>query len=103
MEYSLLEVEPHEGGVVLLRLNRPDQRNALSIQLRDEISHAVESLNNAKALVITGTGSTFCAGFDLTEFTAAADDADLTTTLWASSDRFHHALLRCPIPVIAAL
>jgi len=103
MDYTVLQVEPHDDGVVLLQLNRPDARNALSIRLRDEVSHAVESLGSARALVITGAGPTFCAGFDLTEFTAAADDPDLTTVLWASSDRFHHALLRCPVPVIAAL
>lgn len=101
MEYSQLEVEHHDH-VTLLRLNRPAARNALSIQLRDEISHAIESLG-ASVFVITGAGSTFCAGFDLTEFTAAADDPDFTTLLWASSDRFHHALMRCPVPVIAAL
>lgn len=106
MEYEVLEVEPHDGGVVLLRLNRPDVRNALSIQLRDEMSHALDQLTadlETRALVITGAGSMFSAGFDLGEFSAAADDPDLTTALWASSDRFHHTVLRCPIPIIAAL
>jgi len=102
MDYGALDVESHDDGVVLLRLNRPEARNALSIQLRDEISHAVESVT-ANVFVITGAGTTFSAGFDLTEFTAAAGDPDLSTALWASSDRFHHALMRCPVPVIAAL
>lgn len=106
MEFTQLDVDPLDDGVVVLRLNRPEVRNALSIRLRDEVSHAVEmfSANPATAaFVITGVGPTFCAGFDLSEFTAAADDPDLNTVLWASSDRFHHSLMRCPVPVIAAL
>src|SRR5690242_18449093 len=106
MDYADLELERHDAGVVVLRLNRPDVRNALSIRLRDEISHAVETLGadaSTTVIVITGAGSTFSAGFDLSEFTAAGEDADLNAALWASSDRFHHSLMRCPIPVIAAL
>ena len=102
----MLEVERHNDGVVLLRLNRPKVRNALSIQLRDEVSHALDQCSadtETTALVITGAGSMFSAGFDLGEFTAAADDPELTSVLWASSDRFHHTVLRCPVPVIAAL
>lgn len=102
----MLEVERHQAGVVLLRLNRPDVRNALSIRLRDEVSHAIETLGREPAttvFVVTGTGTMFCAGFDLGEFTAAANDPDLATALWASSDRFHHIVMRSPVPVIAAL
>lgn len=106
MEYSDLQVELLDNGVAVLRLNRPAVRNALSIRLRDEISHAVETLgadSRTTCLVITGAGSMFCAGFDLAEFTAAGEDPDLNAVLWASSDRWHHSLLRCPVPVIAAL
>jgi len=106
MSDEQLVVTERDNGVVLLRLNRPDVRNALSISLRDDISNALDLLGarpEIAAIVITGTGPVFCAGFDLTEFTAAANDPQLTATLWASSDRFHHAVLRCPVPVIAAL
>jgi enoyl-CoA hydratase/carnithine racemase len=94
------------GGVRLLRLNRPSSRNALSIALRDAVSDVVDESvrdTSVRVLVLTGTGQTFCAGFDLTEFQAAADDPGLHTRLWASSDRFHHTVWRCPIPIICAL
>jgi enoyl-CoA hydratase len=101
-----LQIDDHGGGVWVLRLHRPDARNALSIALRDDLSHAIDVLavrDDVGALVLTGTGSTFCAGFDLTEFGQAAQDADVHASLWASSDRFHHTVMRCPLPVVCAL
>ena len=43
------------------------------------------------------------AGFDLSEFTRAADDADFGRELWASSDRYHDTVLRFPLPTIASI
>lgn len=103
---DVLEIETPNPAVRVLHLNRPKVRNALSIELRDRIADAVDAATatpGVAAIVITGRGGIFSAGFDLGEFTAAANDPDLTTRLWASSDRFHHTLLRCTVPVIAAL
>src|SRR5262249_1027167 len=72
----------------------------------DAISDALDSLANdetIKCVVFTGAGSVFCAGFDLTEFTRAADDDAFGRELWASSDRYHDTVLRCPLPTIAAI
>lgn len=91
---------------VLLRLNRPDQRNALSIALRDAISGQLDDLADdpsVKAVILTGTGSVFSSGFDLKEFDRAATDTSFAAELWASSDRFHRTVLRFPLPLIAAV
>jgi enoyl-CoA hydratase len=93
-------------AVATVTLNRPQKRNALSIALRDEVSDALDALardESIKVLVITGAGDFFSAGFDLTEFTTAASDADFGARLWASSDRFHHTVMRFPLPTIAAV
>jgi enoyl-CoA hydratase/carnithine racemase len=92
--------------VATIRLNRPEKRNALSIALRDTMSAALDELaldQTLKALVITGAGDYFSAGFDLNEFALAANDPAVGTKLWASSDRFHHAVLRFPLPTVAAV
>ena len=89
-----------------LTLNRPDKRNALSVALRDAISDALDELardEQVKCVVITGAGSVFSAGFDLKEFTKAADDREFERALWASSDRYHDTVLRFPLPTIAAI
>jgi enoyl-CoA hydratase len=100
-----LLVERHAAHAVLT-LNRPEKRNALSVALRDAISDALDELANEeemKCVVLTGSGSVFCAGFDLTEFTRAADDDAFSRALWASSDRYHDRVLRFPLPTIAAV
>jgi enoyl-CoA hydratase len=93
-------------GHAKLTLNRPDKRNALSVALRDAISDALDELagdESVRCVVITGAGSVFCAGFDLSEFTKAAGDDAFGRELWASSDRYHHTVLRFPLPSIAAV
>lgn len=89
-----------------LTLNRPEKRNALSVQLRDEISDALDALATepaVKAVIITGAGPVFSAGFDLSEFERAAADAAFGRELWTSSDRYHQTVLHFPLPTVAAI
>jgi enoyl-CoA hydratase/carnithine racemase len=91
-------------GIATLTLDRPAKRNALSIALRDEVSDALDALADdpeLKVVVVTGSGAVFSAGFDLSEF--STDEPGFQERLWASSDRFHHAVLRFPLPTIAAV
>ena len=94
------------GEAVVLTLHRPERRNALSVALRDEISDALDGLagdEETKAVVVTGSGPVFCAGFDLREFDRAATDEAFMAELWASSDRFHRTVLCFPLPLLAAV
>ena len=102
---ALLTVE-HRGESVLLTLNRAERRNALSIALRDELSDTLDSIaqdDAVKAVVVTGAGDVFCAGFDLGEFERAMSDPGFASALWASSDRYHSTLACFPLPTIAAV
>ena len=102
---TVLLVAPPVDGVAWLTLNRPDKRNALSIELRDAMSDALDVLADddaARVVVITGAGDVFSAGFDLSEF-ERLDDAAHADRLWASSDRWHRTLIELPIPSIAAV
>lgn len=100
-----IRVATDADGVATIVLSRPEKKNALSIALRDEVSDAVDALvtdANVRCIVITGAGNLFSAGFDLGEFKLLADPAG-AARLWESSDRFHHALLGCPLPTLAAV
>lgn len=100
-----MEVVP-ERATATVTLARPEKKNALSARLRDEVTEALAGLadhERLKSVVITGAGDVFSAGFDLGEFTRAAEDAEFGRELWASSDRFHHALLTFPLPLVAAV
>ena len=96
--------EPADG-VVLLTLERPEKKNALSIAVRDEMSDALDRLakdEDVKVVIITGAGDVLSAGFDLREF-ERLDDDEFTQALWASSDRWHRTLIEFPLPTIAAV
>jgi enoyl-CoA hydratase len=101
---GVLGVSPVSGGVVTLTLNRPEKRNALSIELRDAVSDALDQAaadDEVKVAVITGAGAVFSAGFDLGEFQVT--EAGFQDRLWASSNRFHRTCLTFPLPLVAAL
>ena len=104
MQFETLKTE-HEGASFVITLNRPNRRNALSIQCMDEIVAAVrvaESDTAARAIILTGGGEYFSAGADLTEairVKTASDGVDYFR-------RFHRlcdALETLGKPVLAAI
>lgn len=57
-----------EEGIMTLTLNRPGQRNAMTLEIATGIAKALHQLDerpDISAAVVTGTGGTFCAGADL--------------------------------------
>lgn len=65
---ELVEVSVDEQGVALLRLNRPEARNALSPQMRSEIVESLERLDadeSVRCVVLAGTDDFFAAGADI--------------------------------------
>lgn len=105
MPNPLHEQRPADG-VAVLTLDRPERRNALSIELRDALSDSLDALAadvGVRCVVLTGAGTTFSSGFDLGEFRLAADDPAFGERLWASSDRYHATVLQFPLPLVAAV
>ncbi|SVA83868.1 uncharacterized protein METZ01_LOCUS136722, partial [marine metagenome] len=73
-EYLTYEVEK---GRARITLNRPDKRNALSIQLVEELRTALWEADDDKSVhcvILKGAGSSFCAGYDLTPTRSRQDD-----------------------------
>lgn len=93
---------PDDAGVAVVTLQRPDKRNALSIELRDQMSDVLDALAAdpvCHAVIVTSSGDVFSAGFDLEEFTKP----ELSDELWASSDRWHRTIIHFPLPTLAAV
>lgn len=72
-ETSLILEHPADG-VALLRYERPEARNALSVSIREQIAEQLEALDAddaVRAVVLTGTQKAFAAGADLAEMVDA--------------------------------
>jgi len=66
---ALVDVR-HGDGIWTLTLDSPSNRNALSTRLLDELAQALRDATadaEVRAVVLTGTGSVFCSGADLSE------------------------------------
>ncbi len=91
------------GGVALITLQRPEKRNALSIELRLELAAAFESLSadeSVGCVVLTGAGPAFCSGMDTTQF---GGDRENRRRLVESSTVAFDAVGNCARPVVAAV
>jgi methylglutaconyl-CoA hydratase len=78
------------GAVRTLTLDSPHNRNALSTQLLDELAHGLHDVTadpTVRVIVLTGTGTVFCSGADLSERHAAIISRmpDILTTITTSS------------------
>ncbi|MEU9120350.1 enoyl-CoA hydratase family protein [Streptomyces sp. NPDC048506] len=94
-----LVLRSHERGITTLTLDSPHNRNALSTRLVAELHQALVDAaadDGTRAVVLTHTGGTFCAGADLAEATAgAATDGPLGLA------RLLRAIVELPRPVVA--
>ncbi len=99
---GLLEIE-HSGDVAVVTLQRPDKRNALSIDLRVELADAFTSLGEDETVgcvVLTGAGSAFCSGMDTSQF---GGDIENRRRLVETSTSAFEAVGDCKRPVVAAV
>ncbi len=100
MQFETLICEVKDQ-IAVVTLNRPDKRNALSRMLRDEIVDCLgrlEQNEDVRAIVLTGAGSSFCAGFDLSEF----QTGDMQE-IFAHATGYHHKVYNTTKPIIAAV
>jgi len=92
-----------DGGIARLTLNRPAQRNALSLELVAALQIHLEAIardDAVKVVVIAASGPGFCAGHDLREMRANPGRQHYERTFKACSDLML-AITRLPKPVIA--
>ena len=89
--------------VVTLRLNRPDQLNALSEAMLGALEHHLDDIakdSSARCVIIASSGKAFCAGHDLREMRQSAD-LGYYQTLFMRCSKVMQALQSVPVPVIA--
>lgn len=95
-------LERPREGIALVRLNRPEARNALNMELRRHLADIFRSLAEEPALrcvVLTGDDQAFAAGADIRDMV----DADTVEMYLRHNERLWAAVGDFPKPVIAAV
>jgi 2-(1,2-epoxy-1,2-dihydrophenyl)acetyl-CoA isomerase len=94
------------GATAVLTMNRPEQRNALDLALREAFENAIAELRDdaaVKAVVLTGAGGHFCAGGDVKAMGEGQSDPMQTHASLSKLHRWVEALVDLEKPVIAAV
>ncbi|SMO43363.1 enoyl-CoA hydratase-related protein [Ruegeria faecimaris] len=102
MEYEAILLDIADD-LAVVTLNRPEKLNAMTAQLRAEVTHAMKhAATHARAIVLTGKGNAFCSGQDLGD-ASSTGKIDLERTLRDEYEPMLEAIYNCPVPTIAAV
>lgn len=120
MDYKTIRHE-FDDGILTVILDRPDNLNAFTVEMADELEHTFVTVNDddaVRAVIVTGEGRAFCAGMDLSsqgnvfgldesKSPTLADMADLDDPklrrVRDTGGRVTLAIYACRKPVIAAI
>lgn len=122
MDYTTLDYHV-EQGVLTLTLNRPDQLNAFTVEMANELVDAYTRASQddaVRAIVVTGAGKAFCAGMDLSvpgnvfgldesleptleDLHTRLDDPQILQGVRDTGGRVTLAIYECRKPVIGAI
>lgn len=122
MVYNTLDYKVNDF-ILTLTLNRPEQLNAFTVEMANELVHAFDRASaddEVRAIVVTGAGRAFCAGMDLSvggnvfglneqlrpslqDMEERLDDEEIVNGVRDTGGRVTLAIYRCTKPVIAAI
>lgn len=95
-----------DGPVRIVRLNRPDDLNAVNHDLHEGVTDLWPQVSadlDARAVVLTGNGRAFSAGGDFDYIRQQVTDTDLRRESVRTAKRLVLNMLQCRVPVIAAV
>ncbi|HEY9573876.1 MAG TPA: enoyl-CoA hydratase/isomerase family protein [Pusillimonas sp.] len=96
----------YHGATLIIRINRPERRNAFDLEVRHGLSVAIaEARDNdaVKSIIITGTGGAFCAGGDLKSISSEQRTGYQTRDRIRRMHLWFRELVNIEKPVIAAV
>ncbi|GAA1836438.1 enoyl-CoA hydratase-related protein [Pseudonocardia ailaonensis] len=104
----LVTPDEKDPAVAIVTLNRPDKRNSLTVEVKEALLAALERVaadSAVRAVVLTGTGRSFCVGQDLAEHVASLrGDA---STSFGTVEKHYNPIVRTiatmPKPVVCGL
>ncbi len=106
LEFEKLDLKGVQGELATITLNRPEKRNAISVEMIEEMLEALDEaeLSVARVVLLTGVGKAFCSGMDLGALKAVgaqAHERNLEDSRKIA--RLFRRLYSFPKPLIAAV
>jgi 2-(1,2-epoxy-1,2-dihydrophenyl)acetyl-CoA isomerase len=108
MNYATIQIEV-QGEIGVVTLNQPESLNALNVKMGSEFQSAVSELidSGVRAVVLTGAGRAFCAGGNLREMQAIAQEEGRAEAFFDEPLRMINKCIllirQTPLPFIAAV
>ena len=102
MTAAVVVTERPAEGVGLVRINRPEARNALNLEVRRLLAKHLSEMgedDSVRCIVLTGNEKSFAAGADIKEMA----DASAIDMLLRGTQKLWRTIYGCPKPVIAAV
>jgi enoyl-CoA hydratase/carnithine racemase len=102
MTVAVVVTERPAEGVGLVRINRPEARNALNLEVRRLLAKHLSEMgedDSVRCIVLTGNEKSFAAGADIKEMA----DASAIDMLLRGTQKLWRTIYGCPKPVIAAV
>lgn len=90
-----------KDGILTIRMNRPDKKNALNLEMYEAMGTAIrdaEKNPDVSVIVIAGAADSFCAGNDLKDFLASPPQGEQSPVM-----KFLRAISEAKLPVVAAV
>lgn len=97
-----LIVESPSNDIVVLKINRPQVRNALNLEVRTRLADEITrcgSDNAVRCVIVTGSDAAFAAGADISEMAEAGPVEVMSRNV----QKYWRAIMDCPKPIIAAV
>lgn len=95
-----------DDAVAVVRLNRPAERNAMTLAMWRDVARIFSELGRAptvRAIVLTGAGGNFSVGADVSEFAAVRSNVESSAAYEVAVDASSDAIAGVPKPVIAVI
>ena len=92
------------GGLARITLNRPEKRNALSLEMIGELSRAIDAVRDdasTRVVLLTARGKVFCSGLDLCA--VPLDEPDEAGRFATSLAEVYRKFLTLPIPLLCGV
>lgn len=99
---DIVLLERPEPAIAIVRINRPEVRNALNLAVREKMAVVFRSLaedRDLRCVILTGNDESFAAGADIRDMS----EIDAVEMYHRHTERLWAAVSDCPVPVIAAV